>query len=69
MCENVSAFRVFRTHLREAFDDYQTPFVSIDVLLTWATTRFAATTVSFSEALLRRLQTTVSQPLFVTRWT
>jgi undecaprenyl-phosphate 4-deoxy-4-formamido-L-arabinose transferase len=41
----VSAFRVFRRELREAFADYQSPFVSIDVLLTWATTRFAATPV------------------------
>jgi glycosyltransferase involved in cell wall biosynthesis len=37
----VSAFRVFRTRLREAFDTYRGPYVSIDVLLTWGTTRFA----------------------------
>jgi len=47
VAKNVSAFRVFRTQLREAFDDYHSPFVSIDVLLTWATTRFAATKVVF----------------------
>ena len=47
VANNVSAFRVFRTQLREAFADYQTPFVSIDVLLTWATSRFAATRVPF----------------------
>jgi glycosyltransferase involved in cell wall biosynthesis len=47
VAKNVSAFRIFRTQLRDAFADYQTPFVSIDVLLTWATTRFAATTVPF----------------------
>ena len=47
IAKNVSAFRVFRTRLREAFADYQSPFVSIDVLLTWATTRFAAVTVPF----------------------
>jgi undecaprenyl-phosphate 4-deoxy-4-formamido-L-arabinose transferase len=39
---NVSAFRAFRTKVREAFADYQSPLVSIDVLLTWGTTRFAA---------------------------
>lgn len=39
---NVSAFRAFRTSLRAAFSDYRSPFVSIDVLLTWATTRFVA---------------------------
>jgi len=37
-----SAFRVFRTQLRKGFANYNGPFVSIDVLLTWATTRFAA---------------------------
>lgn len=36
----VSAFRAFRTHLREAFSGYHGPMVSIDVLLTWGTTRF-----------------------------
>ena len=38
----VSAFRVFRTSLREGFEHYRGPFVSIDVLLTWGTNRFAA---------------------------
>jgi undecaprenyl-phosphate 4-deoxy-4-formamido-L-arabinose transferase len=38
----ISAFRAFRRDLRDAFGSYQHPFVSIDVLLTWATTRFAA---------------------------
>jgi glycosyltransferase involved in cell wall biosynthesis len=38
----VSAFRAFRRDIRAAFDAYQSPFVSIDVLLTWGTTRFAA---------------------------
>jgi glycosyltransferase involved in cell wall biosynthesis len=47
VARDVSAFRVFPTHLREAFAAYQSPFVSIDVLLTWATTRFGATTVAF----------------------
>jgi glycosyltransferase involved in cell wall biosynthesis len=38
----VSAWRVFRTRLRAAFAEYNGPFVSIDVLLTWGTTRFSA---------------------------
>jgi glycosyltransferase involved in cell wall biosynthesis len=42
VARNVGAFRVFRTQLRDAFAAYQSPFVSIDVLLTWGTTRFAA---------------------------
>ena len=37
-----SAFRVFRTDLRRAFQDYRGQFVSIDVLLTWSSTRFSA---------------------------
>jgi glycosyltransferase involved in cell wall biosynthesis len=46
---NVSAFRAIRTNLREAFADYRGAFVSIDVLLTWATTRFAAVSVRHDE--------------------
>lgn len=37
---HVSAFRAFRTRLRDAFANYRSPFVSIDVLLTWGSTRF-----------------------------
>jgi glycosyltransferase involved in cell wall biosynthesis len=47
VARNVSAFRAFRTELRDAFAEYQTPFVSVDVLLTWATTRFVAVPVPF----------------------
>ncbi len=45
IARQVSAFRAFRTVLREAFDAYRGPFVSIDVLLTWGTTRFASVPV------------------------
>ena len=38
----VSAFRAFRTSIRKAFANYENPFVSIDVLLGWGTTRFHA---------------------------
>jgi glycosyltransferase involved in cell wall biosynthesis len=41
----VSAFRAFRTELRGAFAAYRSPFVSMDVLLTWSTSRFGAATV------------------------
>lgn len=41
----VSAFRAFRTRLRDAFAAYGGQFVSIDVLLTWGTTRFRAVRV------------------------
>jgi undecaprenyl-phosphate 4-deoxy-4-formamido-L-arabinose transferase len=42
IARQVSALRVFRAELREAFHSYRSPSVNIDVLLTWATTRFAA---------------------------
>jgi undecaprenyl-phosphate 4-deoxy-4-formamido-L-arabinose transferase len=41
----VSAYRVFRTELREAFADFRGHLVSVDVLLTWGTARFAAVRV------------------------
>jgi len=41
----VSAFRIFRTEIRRAFENYNSPFVSIDVLLTWGTTRFSTVVV------------------------
>ena len=42
---SVSAFRVFRRNVREAFRHYDGPFVSIDVLLTWGTKRFGSVKV------------------------
>lgn len=38
----VSAFRAFKRHVASAFVDYRGTHVSIDVLLTWGTTRFAS---------------------------
>lgn len=40
-----SAWRVFRTRLRDAFTQFRGAFVSIDVLLTWGTQRFTHVTV------------------------
>ena len=42
IAQNISAFRAFRTGLRESFQHYRGSFVSIDVLLTWGTTQFGA---------------------------
>lgn len=39
---HVSAFRVFRTQLRGAFNEYRSHSVNIDVLLTWGTASFTA---------------------------
>ncbi len=41
----VSAWRAFRTPVRTAFSDYRSPFLSLDVLLTWGTTRFGSVEV------------------------
>jgi undecaprenyl-phosphate 4-deoxy-4-formamido-L-arabinose transferase len=38
---SVSAFRAFRTRLRDSFANYHAPYVTIDVLLSWGTRRFA----------------------------
>ncbi len=45
VARDVSALRVFRTHLRDAFADFSSPSVSIDVLLTWGTSRFTSVIV------------------------
>jgi undecaprenyl-phosphate 4-deoxy-4-formamido-L-arabinose transferase len=44
----VNAFRAFRTQLRDGFAEYRSPFVSIDVLLTWSTKRFTNVDVRHS---------------------
>lgn len=43
--KDVSAFRVLKTDLRRAFENYQSPSLLLDVLLTWGTTKFASVTV------------------------
>jgi len=43
--QDISAFRCFRTNLRDAFANYQSPNLLLDVLLSWGTTRFTAVAV------------------------
>lgn len=45
----VGPFRAFRSDLRRAFDSFEGPDVSIDVLLSWGTSRFAAVPVAHRE--------------------
>lgn len=45
---DIGAFRAFRTNLRRASEQFQSPTVILDVLLSWGTTRF--TTVPVDEA-------------------
>jgi glycosyltransferase involved in cell wall biosynthesis len=56
---NISAFRAFRTTLRQSFADYRSPLVSIDVLLTWGTSRFTAIEVRHDPRTLGTSQYTV----------
>jgi glycosyltransferase involved in cell wall biosynthesis len=42
---SVSAFRAFRTSMRDAFAHFGGPHACVDVLLTWGTSRFGAVTV------------------------
>jgi len=49
VAREVASFRAFRTDLREAFADYHSPTVFLDVLLTWATTCFASVPIPHAE--------------------
>jgi glycosyltransferase involved in cell wall biosynthesis len=42
----VSAFRVFRTSLRDAFAHYTSPFILLDAVLSWGTSKFGAVPVT-----------------------
>jgi undecaprenyl-phosphate 4-deoxy-4-formamido-L-arabinose transferase len=43
--KDISAFRAFRTNLRGAFTNFQSPQLLLDVLLSWGTTRFSSVRV------------------------
>jgi len=45
IARNVSAFRAFRTQVRDGFAQYTGPFVSVDVLLTWGAARYSSVQV------------------------
>jgi undecaprenyl-phosphate 4-deoxy-4-formamido-L-arabinose transferase len=46
---NVGSFRAFRTELREGFSSVTDPFVILDVLLSWTTSRVQTVKVSMSQ--------------------
>ncbi len=48
--KNISAFRLFRTNLRDAFQNFQSPSLTLDVLLSWGTTRFTSVQVDIAPA-------------------
>lgn len=45
LARTASAFRAFRTELRDVFADVPGPFVNLDVLLSWGTQRFVPVAV------------------------
>jgi glycosyltransferase involved in cell wall biosynthesis len=47
--KNISAFRAFRADLRNAFTNFQSPSLIIDVLLSWGTTRFNSVQVGIEK--------------------
>ena len=51
--KNVSAFRVFRTQLRDAFANFHNSKLTLDVLLSWGTTRFASVQVDIKSSVGR----------------
>ena len=42
---DIGAFKAFRADLRRSFEDFNSPDVLVDVLLSWGTSRFATVTV------------------------
>jgi len=47
--KNISAFRAFRTELRNAFANFQSPTLIIDVLLSWGTSHFTSVPVEIEK--------------------
>src|SRR5574341_1335735 len=47
---NISAFRAFWTRLRQAFANFQSPTLTLDVLLSWGTTRFSSVEVDIESS-------------------
>jgi glycosyltransferase involved in cell wall biosynthesis len=46
---NISAFRAFRTDLRDSFRNFQSPTLTLDVLLSWGTIRFTSVKVNIEQ--------------------
>lgn len=48
--KNISAFRAFRTNLRDAFSKFQSPTLTLDVLLSWGTAHFTSVPANIAQA-------------------
>jgi len=51
---DIGAFKVFRSHLLKAFEEFNGPDVLVDVLLSWGTSRFASVAVDESPRIAGR---------------
>lgn len=59
--QHISAYRAFKTPLREAFAQFHGPYVNLDVLLTWGTTRFTRLPVIFAKRTVGQSNYTLSK--------
>ena len=50
----VGSYRLFRSSLRKAFENFHGPYVNIDVLLSWASVRIGSITVNHEDRKLGR---------------
>lgn len=51
---SITPFRVLHSYVCNAFTDYQSPYVSIDVLLSWGTAKFAAVLTHHGQQIISR---------------
>jgi glycosyltransferase involved in cell wall biosynthesis len=49
VADSVGPFRAFRSELRRGFESFSGPYVSLDAMLAWSTTNFAAIPVEHAE--------------------
>ena len=61
--QEISAFRVFRSEIKDSFANYDGVFVSIDVLLSWGTTRFSSVRIKHHKRLSGKSQYTLKKLL------
>lgn len=61
MARQISAFRAFRGDLRRLFEDFRSPDVSLDVLLSWGAVRVASVPVRHDSRHAGRSQYTLSK--------
>ena len=59
MARDSGAFRAFRTSLRDGFAEVSDPYVSIDVLLSWVTTRYTTADTPMDQRLIGQSNYTV----------